>query len=222
MLTKDMMKSFFEDKNRSKIIGREACMNSAVLALFCEIEGKIYVLFEKRAMGIRQGGEVSFPGGRRDKNDLSFMETALRETYEEIGLKKERITDVRRYGTLIIPTGVIVEAYIGYVKDFSFEELNINLDEVERVFLVPLDFFFETEPNIEYVTVQNEPFYIDENGEKIEFPAKKWGLPEKYSHTWKGSPRRMLFYLYGGDVIWGITGEIIYSISRELRNRIEK
>lgn len=217
-----MMKDFFEDRNRSKIIGREASMNSAVLALFCEIEGKIYVLFEKRAMGIRQGGEVSFPGGRRDKTDLSFMETALRETYEEIGLPRERITDVRRYGTLIIPTGVIVEAYIGYVNNFSIEELDWNKDEVERVFLVPLDFFFETEPETEYVTVQNEPFYIDEKGKKIEFPAQKWGLPEKYSHSWTGKPRRLLFYLYGGDVIWGITAEIMYSISRELRNRIKK
>lgn len=222
MLTKEKMKDFFEDKNRSKIIGREASMNSAVLVLFCEIEGKIYVLFEKRAMGIRQGGEVSFPGGRREKSDLSFMETALRETSEEIGLSKDRITDVRKYGTLIIPTGVIVEAYIGYVKDLSMEELEWNRDEVERVFFVPLDFFFETEPEMEYVTVQNQPFYIDEKGEKVPFPAQKWGLPEKYSHSWTGHPRRILFYLYGGDVIWGITAEIIYSISRELRNRIKK
>ena len=187
-------------------------MNSAVMVLFCEINEKIYVLFEKRAKDIRQGGEVSFPGGRRDKDDLSFLETAVRETFEEIGLKKERIENVKKYGTLIIPTGVIVEAYVGYVKNFSLEELNINEDEVERIILVPLDYFFENDPEIEYVTVENEPFYVNEKGEKIKFPAKKWGLPEKYTKTWTGKPRRMLFYLYGGDVIWGITGEIIYTV----------
>lgn len=221
MLTKDMMKDFFENKGHSKIIGREAMMNSAVMVLFCETEGKINVLFEKRAKEIRQGGEVSFPGGRRDKEDLNFLETALRETYEEIGLSRERITDTRKYGTLILPTGVIVEAYIGYVKNFSLDELNVNEDEVERIILVPLDYFFETNPEFEYVTVENEPFYIDKKGEKIEFPAKKWGLPEKYTKPWRGSPRRLLFYLYGGDVIWGITGEIIYSVARELRSRVK-
>ena len=65
----------------------------------------------------------------------------MRETFEEIGLKKERIENVKKYGTLIIPTGVIVEAYVGYVKNFSLEELNVNEDEVERIILVPLDYF---------------------------------------------------------------------------------
>lgn len=197
-------------------------MNSAVMVLFCEINGKFHILFEKRAKNIRQGGEVSFPGGRRESGDLNFLQTALRETCEEIGLPEKRVSDARKYGTLIIPTGVIVEVYAGYVKDFSLDELDINEDEVERIILIPLDYFFETDPEIEYVTVRNEPFYEDKDGNKIEFPAKKWGLPEKYTKPWKGSPRRLLFYLYGGDVIWGITGEIMYSISRELRNRIEK
>ncbi len=173
MLTKEMIKGFFEDKNHSKIIGREASMNSAVMVLFCEIDGELYVLFEKRAKNIRQGGEVSFPGGRRDAEDLSFLQTALRETYEEIGLPKERVTDARKYGTLILPTGVIVETYVGYVNNFSLEELNINEDEVERIILVPLSFFYETDPEREYVTVQNEPFYIDEKGEK-QILGKDW------------------------------------------------
>lgn len=219
MINENILNDFFENKNHSKIIGRESSMNSAVIALFCEMNGKIYVLFEKRAEGIRQGGEVSFPGGRRDDLDFSFQETALRETFEEIGLKKDRVSQVRKYGTLIIPTGVVVEAYIGFVKNFSMNELNINKDEVERVFLVPLDFFIKTEPAIEYVTVQNEPFYIDKSGNKIELNVKRWGLPEKYHQPWKGTPRRLLFYNYDNETIWGITGEIIYSIARELKSR---
>lgn len=211
------IKRFFKDRGYSKIIGRESSMNSAVMVLFCETDEKIYILFEKRAEGIRQGSEISFPGGRRDKKDLSFYETALRETYEEIGLPKERVTDVRKYGTLIIPTGVVVEAYIGYVKNFSLDELNLNKDEVEKILLVPLDYFLENEPSIEYVTVQNNPFYIDKEGNKVELNVKRWGLPEKYHQPWKGTPRRLLFYKYDGETIWGITGEIIYSIGRALK-----
>ncbi len=215
---KERLKDFFKDRGHSRIIGRESLMNSAVMVLFCEIDEKIYILFEKRAEGIRQGSEISFPGGRRDKKDLNFAETALRETYEEIGLSKEKIENVRKYGTLIIPTGVVVEAYIGYVKNFSLNELDLNKDEVEKILLVPLDYFLENEPSIEYVTVQNNPFYIDKEGNKIELNVKRWGLPEKYHQPWKGTPRRLLFYKYDSETIWGITGEIIYSIASSIRN----
>ena len=193
MITKNMIDNFFKERNHSKIIGREASMNSAVMVLFCEINGKLYVLFEKRAKDIRQGGEVSFPGGRRDKDDLSFLETAVRETFEEIGLKKERIENVKKYGTLIIPTGVIVEAYVGYVRNFSLEELNVNEDEVERIILVPLDYFFENDPEIEYVTVENEPFYVNEKGEKIEFPAKNGGFLKNIQKLGQESPEECCF-----------------------------
>ena len=67
---KERLKDFFKDRGHSRIIGRESSMNSAVIVLFCEIDEKIYILFEKRAEGIRQGSEISFPGGRRDKKDL--------------------------------------------------------------------------------------------------------------------------------------------------------
>lgn len=218
MITENIIDNFFKNRNHNKIIGREASLNSAVMVLFCEVAGKLYVLFEKRAKGIKQGGEISFPGGKRDKEDNSFLHTALRETYEEIGLLQERITDVKKYGTLVIPTGVIVEACVGYVKNFSLDELCLNEKEVERIILVPLDYFFENNPKTEYVTVENEPFYINDKGEKIDFPAKKWQLPERYSKAWQGKPRRLLFYLYNNDVIWGITAEIMYSVSKELRN----
>ena len=219
MFKKNKIIDFLKIKDEPKIIGREAFLNSAVMVLFCEINGEIQVLFEKRALNIRQGGEVSFPGGRKDENDINFMVTALRETYEEIGLSQNRIKNIRKYGTIIIPTGVVVEVYLGYVENFSMEEIKINSDEVERIIMVPLKFFLETEPEIERVTLENLPYY-EKNGEKIEFPVEKWGLPERYKKPWRGTPRRMLFYSYKGDTIWGITGEIIYSISKEILNKI--
>ena len=221
MLEKNMLKNFFNEKNHSKIIGRDASINSAVMVLFCEINKKVHILFEKRASGIRQGGEISFPGGVRDKEDNNFLKTAFRETYEEIGLSQSRIKNAKKYGTLVLPTGMIVEAYTGYVENFSLEELYINKDEVERIILIPLDYFIDTNPEIEYVIVENKPYYINKEGEKIDFPVKKWELPERYTKPWRGIPRRVLFYRYKEVVIWGITGEIIYSISKELRKNFE-
>lgn len=211
------LNSFLKKENQHKIIGRDAYMNAGVIVLFCEIDGEIFVLFEKRSAKIKQGGEICFPGGKRDRKDISFLDTAIRETYEEIGLPKERILHQRRYGSLIIPVGTIVETSIGYVPNFRLEELNLNKSEVEKIILVPLKYFIETEPEIEYVIVENQPYYKDKKGEKVTFSAERWGLPEKYRKPWSGIPRRIIVYAYEDEIIWGITGEIIYSVSKSLK-----
>lgn len=210
------LKNFFENTNECKVIGRDALMNAGVITLFCEIDGKIYVLFEKRAAGIRQAGEICFPGGKKDKEDKNFLETALRETYEEIGIPRERIKGAKKYGSLILPIGVVVESSIGYIDNFSLDELKVNKDEVEKIILVPLDFFLNTKPEMEYVNVENQPYYEDKTGTRIRFEAEKWGLPEKYTKPWTGNPRRIIVYVYEDEVIWGITGEIIFNIAREI------
>ena len=65
------------------LIAREMGSRSAVFVPFVKIDGREYVLFEKRAKGIRQQGEICFPGGMSDKNlDKTTEETAVRETAE--------------------------------------------------------------------------------------------------------------------------------------------
>ncbi|MDP0488379.1 MAG: NUDIX domain-containing protein, partial [Fusobacterium sp. JB020] len=114
MLKECIIEKFLDNEERENIIiGSERNINSSVLVLFCEFEGKVNILFEKRAESISHGGEVSFPGGVKEKRDKVSMETALRETFEEIGIKPERIKRKRKYGTLVIPTGVIIQVNIG-------------------------------------------------------------------------------------------------------------
>ena len=80
-------------KNKSYIIGKDKYLNSAVLIPIIKIEDEYHLLFEKRSENIRQGGEVSFPGGEYDsENDVNFQETAVRETVEELGISKEQIS----------------------------------------------------------------------------------------------------------------------------------
>ena len=66
-------------------------MKKLILFLFLSFSVANVYAIEKRAMNIAQGGEISFPGGKIEKEDPSCIETALRETFEEIGIKKERI-----------------------------------------------------------------------------------------------------------------------------------
>ena len=207
---------FKEVTGKDRIIGKEKKLNYSVMVLFCKIRDEINILFEKRALKISQGGEVSFPGGKIEKEDKNPIETALRETFEEVGIKKERIKNVTHYGKLLIPTGQLIDIQFGMIDDFSFDELKINSDEVEKVFLVPLKFFINDDPRVEKVMVENRPVYLKGDKEKI-FPAKELGLPQRYEKPW-GREREIYFYNYQGEVIWGITGEIIYSIAKDLKN----
>jgi 8-oxo-dGTP pyrophosphatase MutT (NUDIX family) len=49
------------------------------------------VLTRRRADLRRHAGEISFPGGRRDAEDLELSDTALREAHEEIGLERSQV-----------------------------------------------------------------------------------------------------------------------------------
>ncbi|MGL4970794.1 MAG: NUDIX hydrolase, partial [Cetobacterium sp.] len=139
-----------------KIIGKDRYFNSAVIALVVEKNDENYFLFQKRAKGIRQAGDISFPGGKVEENETA-LEASLRECYEEIGIKSVHIKG--KVGTLVIPSGVMVEAFLGFVKESEFINLKINEDEVEECFLVPVQFFKNNEPRIEKLEVETRPYY---------------------------------------------------------------
>ena len=66
----------------------------AVLALLTEIGGELHFILTKRAAGVNQPGDVCFPGGHREQGE-TLVETALRETEEEIGISQK---DIRLLG----------------------------------------------------------------------------------------------------------------------------
>ncbi|OQY41984.1 MAG: coenzyme A pyrophosphatase [Fusobacteriia bacterium 4572_74] len=196
------------------IIGRKKFFNSAVLASIIEIDGEYNFILEKRSKNIRQGGEISFPGGGWEKTDKNFEDTAVRETVEELGIFPENIEILGKLGTLIIPAGVLIEAYVGEIL-CKVENLNINIEEVDEILIVPIDYFRNNPPKLEKITVQMHPF-CEVNGKRVEFPAKYYNLPEKYHKPWNGREREVYIYEYQGEVIWGITADIIYEIINKI------
>lgn len=193
-----------------KIIGKHKYFNSSVILLLIKSkENELSILFQKRAKNIRQGGEISFPGGKIDIEDKTSLETALRETYEEIGVKKEKIQIIGKIGTLIIPSGTLVEAYCGYLEINTLKDLKINEEEVEECFLVPLSFFFNEKPRVEKLQVETLP-HFEEDGKNYVFPYEELNLPKRYHSKMKGVSREVYFYLYEDKIIWGITADIIY------------
>ncbi len=95
------------------------------------------LLFTRRSRQLRHHpGQVAFPGGKRDQTDHSLYQTALRETYEEVGIAPQFIEKVGELPTVNSRTGHCVKPFLALVQP-SFR-LNLNRDEVAEVFEVPL------------------------------------------------------------------------------------
>ena len=202
--------------NSSEILGKDKYFNSAVLVPIIELDNKFHFLFEKRANHIRQGGEVSFPGGEFDiKKDQGLRQTALRETTEELGIPSEKIKIIGKVGTLVAPMGVTVDAFVCQLLVQSLDELKIDTNEVEKVFVVPIEHSLKKKPEEYTVKLEVHPSYVDEKGKHIELlPVQKLGLPERYSKPWKNGFHRVLVYNSTEEVIWGITAEIVFEVCR--------
>jgi len=103
--------------------------------------GHWHVLFTKRTDRVKHHkGQISFPGGVVDETDEDMVATALRETYEEIGLHRG---DAEILGQLddafTVSSGYLITpivAHITYPYPFS-----VNEDEIEEIIEVPLEAF---------------------------------------------------------------------------------
>lgn len=84
-------------------------------------------------------GQISFPGGVCDAGDYGLLATALRETYEEIGVPPQDVTVLGMIDDFPTITGFNVTPIVGIIPHpFAYRP---NPGEVEAVLEVPLSFF---------------------------------------------------------------------------------
>ena len=102
----------------------------------------ITLLLTQRSAALRMhAGQVSFPGGRMEPDDADIAETALRETHEEVGLSGDAIDVIGYLPPMPTITGYAVTPVVGVVDQHAAAAA--DRQEVEFVFEVPLDFFFD-------------------------------------------------------------------------------
>lgn len=100
------------------------------------------VLFTRRTAHLsRHAGQVSFPGGRVHEQDRSLVETALRETREEIGIASNFVSVAGFLEPYETGTGFAILPVVGILRE-GFE-LMPDANEVAEVFEVPLAFLLE-------------------------------------------------------------------------------
>lgn len=86
-------------------------------------------------------GQISFPGGRADEGDVSTIDTALRETEEEIGLSRQHVDVIGTLPDYITATGYQVTPVVSIVP--STIVLTPDPFEVAEVLEVPLSFLMD-------------------------------------------------------------------------------
>jgi len=90
-------------------------------------------------------GEISFPGGKLDSSDSDLLETALRETTEEIGLaiRKEHVIG-QLNPVITLNSGFRILPFLSILDKIS--DLSPNA-EVKKIFHIPLEPFLKTMKN---------------------------------------------------------------------------
>jgi len=122
-------------------------------------------------------GEVSLPGGKWDPEDGSLRTTALREAHEEIGLEPGLVEVLGALPVFQTWQGIEVTPFVGVVPEKLV--LTPNLDELDAIFQVPLQFF------------------IDDQRLRTDIFERNVG------HVW--SPA----YEFDGFEIWGFTARLL-------------
>ncbi len=111
---------------------------SAVLILLFPNGNSIDTLLIKRPVyDGPHSGQVSFPGGKFDEADSDIKATALRETFEEVGVNPTDINIIGQLTQLYIPvSNMMVHPFVGVI---NFKpEFNPNTQEVERIIYAPI------------------------------------------------------------------------------------
>lgn len=183
---------------RANILGHEQSLKTAVLLPLVEWDGKICVLFEKRSLNLKhQPGEICFPGGMKDPDDPQALDTAIRETCEELGITPDNIEVIGELDTLITPSSLIMRSFVAWIKDSSL--IQINPDEVDKVFMIPLDFLLEYQPK-KHDLIFKPDFSND-------FPVQL--IPRGENYPFRLNRMQQFFYIWEGEVIWGLTARIL-------------
>ncbi len=202
------------------INGKEDYFNSAVLVLLMLVKEEYHFVFEKRASDIRQPGEICFPGGKFDPAiDASFRDTAIRETVEELGAASDKLRIIGNLDTVIAPMGATVDAFLAILDLGDLDDLQINQQEVERVFTIPVSFFEDHEPEAYKVNITVNPSYVNQAGEEVTiFPAQELGLPERYTKPWAHMMSDVFVYRVEDVTIWGMTARLIRDVVTKLKS----
>lgn len=176
-----------------------------------EMNGAVHLLYEVRSPDLKQQpNEICFPGGRVECHE-TYDSAAIRETCEELGVSQESLEILGELQPVTTPFNMTLHVFAGAMHIEDPDILEINTDEVARIFTVPLQWLMDNDPEDHSIETR---FDIPEN-----FPYHK--IQNGESYPWKKGRYSVLFYTYGEHVIWGMTARITHDFIKRLK-KIER
>ena len=140
-ITLSYIRSFFTYFCQEAIIDSALIHAGVLVPLFLKND-ELHVIFTQRTDEVEHHkGQVSFPGGVMDKEDLTIIDTALREAEEEIGLKRDLVEVLGISHDFRTPSGFCITPVIGFLA--TVQTFIPNRNEVSEIFDVPLSFFLD-------------------------------------------------------------------------------
>ena len=146
----DSIDKRFSKKKIASLLSKRNQKNfiqSAVLVPVIKKDNTLNLLFTIRSKKLKShSGEICFPGGQWSDKDKSLVNTALRETREEIGIPYEKIKILGFLDSVPTLTGFLIHPIVGIIEN----EISFKIDdtEVEDYFYVPFDFFSDKKNKI--------------------------------------------------------------------------
>jgi 8-oxo-dGTP pyrophosphatase MutT (NUDIX family) len=129
---------------------------AVLIPLLCA-EDHWHILFTRRNANLPEhSGQVSFPGGRADAQDLNLEMTALRETWEEIGVHPSDVKVLGRLPRFLTITNYLVTPIVGQIP-WPYP-LRPASAEVSRIFTISLDWLADPQNHEERLRALPEPF----------------------------------------------------------------
>lgn len=162
---------------------------SAVMMLFYPKDGLTHlVLIKRNAYEGVHSSQISFPGGKAEPEDIDLSATAVRETFEEVGVKPEDIDVIMPFSEIYIPpSNFLVHPYLGLCMNTPV--FNPNPDEVVEIIELSLDVFLDDSIVIE---TELQTSY----SQRISVPAFK----------------------VGEHIVWGATAMILSELKETIKS----
>jgi len=167
----------------------ETAKKAGVIALFyptAKRETNLVLILRKTYKGIHSA-QIGFPGGKIEQEDNSLVDTALRETEEEVGVPRDKISIIKKLTQLYIPpSNFFVQPFLGIVNETP--KFILETREVEALIEVDLNKFMDER----CVTTQI--------------------LSTSYASNWEVPAFKL-----NGHIVWGATAMMLNEVRELLR-----
>ncbi len=111
---------------------------SAVAIVIYDLENLQFFVIERQVYEGTHSAQISFPGGKKEGTDTDLFETAVRESYEEIGIQLTKENFICKLTPVFIPvSGFLVQPFVFYISKKP-EKLVLSQREVKRLISIKI------------------------------------------------------------------------------------